>query len=822
MSWLLNTLVMRRTLILVCLSLLGSNVLLAQRIDSTLQSLITSPAAVSDLILEDTGNLLVAGNFTFVNGQPAARITRLRPDGARVTTFAAAFRDTLITALALQSDGKILVGGYVPAVGDQPERGVVLRLQSDGSVDPSFRPEVFNRRVLNIKALNEQTIVVGGLFSAHAGVRGSGLATLFPDGTLRQMIALDPPGATDTTLIYQVAPDPQGTGFYVSGNRGFEGVLHRIGANGVVDTTFQLNTVFDSGDFMTSIQELALVDNEVWLTTFTWEFNPQVVQLDETGQLLNRYTIPNPQDLVILPDGRPLVACTINGEPDVYLVEQNQLTRYLPGPAADDFVSKMVFAADGGLFVAGRYSFFKGFPSESIMKFSQAGTPDLSFNARLQRSGVVRNILELEDGRLLVAGEFTQINQQEAVHLARLFPDGSLDPSFAVNTIPRAYSVNDIALTPTGDIMVATQGRSFDDASYFPLLRLRPDGTINASFDTGLGDVTVGGIDGVVAMENGRIIAYGPFSINVDNGFYRQLAAFTASGDLDISFMDRFDLGAIHAVIRAGSGKWMFLGRDIRYEGGDPQAAVQIFSNGLLDPSFFSEIDAGSEVFSAVRLPSTKFIFSGRLSGLGASSSVFRLFPDGRIDRSFAWSTDESGEAPENWPRSIAPQAQDSFLISNHPGERDVLYLQMDTEGRLSSAFRVDYPAFTSTLLLPNDTTLLVGGRFINPGGGSGLLRILLNQERTLSTSLLSISPVDELNVFPNPASGGRFFVERPAKWFGPARLDVFTLAGEHIQQVMIHQPLQEVRLSPKQKGTFLLRLQHKGQTARSLLIIPN
>lgn len=813
---------MRRTCILTLLCFFLCHGLLAQRIDSSLQSLITTPATVTDMLLQNDGHLLVAGNFTFVNGERADRIVRLRPDGARQAGFAATFRDTIVTAMDIQSDGKILVGGFQPGRGDQPERGVVFRLLPTGELDPGFRAELFNRRVLQVKQLNEQTILVGGLFSSYAGLRGSGLVSLFPDGTLRQIIALDPPGAADTTDVYQVAPMPAGDGFYVSGNRGFEGIVHRLSPNGVIDTTFQVNTVFDSGDFMTSIQELALVGDEVWLASFTWEFNPQVVHLNADGQLLERYAVPNPQGLILLPDGRPLVSCEVDGEPDVYLVEENQLTPYLPGPAADDFVSKMAIASDGSLFVAGRYSFFKGFPSESIMKFTPAGAPDLSFNARLQRSGVVRKIIELDDGRLLVAGQFTQINQREAIHLARLFPDGSLDPSFAVNTVPRAYSVNDVVLADNGDIFLATEGRSFDDEPYFPLLRLNPDGTSNTSFTTGLAEVTVGGVDGLVVMENGRIVLHGPFSINDDGGFYRSLAAFRTSGELDTTFMNRFDLGEVHDILGAGQGKWLLVGRDIRYEGGDPRPAIQIFSNGLLDPSFFPEIDSGSEVFTAVRLPSTRFLLSGRLSGLGTNSSLFRLFPDGRIDRSFSWVPDTPGEGPQSWPRAIASQEQDSFLISNRPGEQGVLYLQMNPNGLQSDAYRVDYPAFTSTLLLPNDTTLLIGGRFVNPVGGSGLMRILLNQNPPLSTGLNTVSFAERLRVFPNPAAGGQFFVERPAAWQGPARLDIFSLSGQRLHQEVIRQPVQEVRLSPKNKGIFILRLQNGRQMARSLLVVPN
>lgn len=817
----MKTLAMRRTFFLLWLSLSLSCWLGAQRVDSSLQSLITAPATVSDLILQDDGHLLVAGNFTFVNGERVDRIVRLRPDGTRTPGFVTTFRDTVVTAMDIQSDGRILVGGYIPATDEEPERGVAFRLQPDGAPDPSFQPALFNRRVLQIKELNQTTIVIGGLFSAHAGLRGSGLVTLFPDGTLRQMITLDPPASPDTTDIYRVVPLPD-AGFYVSGNRGFEGVLHRIRPNGVLDTTFQVNTVFDSGDFMTSIQELQVVNGEVWLGTFTWEFNPQVVRLDSTGQLMQQFSVPNPQGLAVLPDGRALVTCVVDGEPDVYIAAEGQLTPYLPGPPADDFVSRMAVAPDGSLFVAGRYSFFKGFPLESIMKFTPSGNPDLSFSARLQRSGVVRQVMQLDDGRLLIAGRFTQVNQREAVHLARLFPNGDLDPTFAVNTLPRPYSVNAITRTPTGQILVATEGRSFDDAPYFPLVRLQDDGQIDPSFSTNLASAVVGDAEGVVAMDNGRILVYGSLSINADIGRYRQLLAFNTAGELDTAFMHRFDLGTIRDVIPAGSGKWLLVGSDIRHDGGDPRAALQIFSSGNLDASFFPEMDANSDVYRATRLPSTKLMLSGRLNGLGNSSSVFRLFPDGRIDRSFAWVPDRPGEVPTSWPRVIVPQAQDSFMISNRPGERDVLYLQMDQNGLQSDAYRIDYPAFTSSMLLPNDSTLLVGGNFVNPVGGSGLMRILLNQNPPLSTSLRDRFVAARLNIFPNPAPDGRFFVQRPTEWQGATRLEIFSLSGQLLEQATIRQPIQEIRLAPKSKGIFMVRLHNGQKTARSLLVVPH
>src|SRR5262249_20030760 len=65
------------------------------------------------------------------------RVLRLNANGALDSSFGASFSsDTFISTLALQPNGKILVGGY--AGGFSSQQRFVLRLNSDGSPDSSF------------------------------------------------------------------------------------------------------------------------------------------------------------------------------------------------------------------------------------------------------------------------------------------------------------------------------------------------------------------------------------------------------------------------------------------------------------------------------------------------------------------------------------------------------------------------------------------------------------------------------------------------------------------------------------------------------------
>ena len=94
----------------------------------------SSLANFSVLALQPDGRLLIGGAFFSHNGQPRSNLIRLNRDGTWDSTFtpAAATTAQSITSLALQSDGKILVtnGGVMP-----------LRLLPNGSLDSSFQPQ---------------------------------------------------------------------------------------------------------------------------------------------------------------------------------------------------------------------------------------------------------------------------------------------------------------------------------------------------------------------------------------------------------------------------------------------------------------------------------------------------------------------------------------------------------------------------------------------------------------------------------------------------------------------------------------------------------
>ena len=105
-------------------------------------------ASCQALAVQPDGKILVGGSFTMLGGggtgtTRAATLGRLNADGSLDTAFNPGAKRTVDT-MALQPDGKILVGGDFTTLGGggtgTTPRNRIGRLNADGSLDATFNP----------------------------------------------------------------------------------------------------------------------------------------------------------------------------------------------------------------------------------------------------------------------------------------------------------------------------------------------------------------------------------------------------------------------------------------------------------------------------------------------------------------------------------------------------------------------------------------------------------------------------------------------------------------------------------------------------------
>src|SRR5690606_5337296 len=140
---------------------------------------------VRRITLQPDGKILVGGGFTAFNGTAQNSLVRLNSDGTLDTSFnlGGGF-DNVVTPITLQPDGKILVGGSFTTFNGTAQNRIA-RLNSDGTLDTSFNIGTgFNSFVPSIALQPDGKILVGGNFTVFNGTTQNRITRLNSDGTL--------------------------------------------------------------------------------------------------------------------------------------------------------------------------------------------------------------------------------------------------------------------------------------------------------------------------------------------------------------------------------------------------------------------------------------------------------------------------------------------------------------------------------------------------------------------------------------------------------------------------------------------------------------
>src|SRR5437016_2833607 len=103
--------------------------------------------AIRVVVVQPNGKILIGGDFTTLspNGGVAVtrnKIARLNPDGTLDTAFNPNANNAVLS-IAIQADGKILVGGYFGSIGGQT-RNNIARLDATTGLADSFDPNANN------------------------------------------------------------------------------------------------------------------------------------------------------------------------------------------------------------------------------------------------------------------------------------------------------------------------------------------------------------------------------------------------------------------------------------------------------------------------------------------------------------------------------------------------------------------------------------------------------------------------------------------------------------------------------------------------------
>jgi uncharacterized delta-60 repeat protein len=338
---------------------------------------------VRDMAVQPDGKILIVGQFTSYNGTTCNHIARLNSDGSLDTSFAAGSgADNFVYAIAVQPDGKILIGGIFTSY-NGTARNQIARLNSDGSLDTGFDPgSGANYLVLAIAVQPDGKILIGGWFTIYNGAPRNRIARLNSDGSLDT--GFDPGlGANNWVESIVIQPDGKiliGGSFFIY-NWASRNRIARLNSDGSLDMGFDPGS--GANDLVESI----------------------AVQPDGKILIVGRFTSYNGTNR------NRIARLNSNGTLD---------TGFNTGSGASGQVRAIIVQPDGKTLMGGFFMSYNGINRNRIARLNSNGTLDMGFNTGSGANFSIWAIAVRPDGKILIAGGFTTYNGTPRNGIARL------------------------------------------------------------------------------------------------------------------------------------------------------------------------------------------------------------------------------------------------------------------------------------------------------------------------------------------------------------------------------------------------------------------
>lgn len=362
----------------------------AEPVDTTFTlgpSLSTTPRVA---VAQPDGKLILGGNFLLLNqGVAQFGLARLNVDGSLDTAFKPGAIDPngVVDAIAVQSDGKILIGGRFSSI-NSIARNRLARLNADGSLDANFTSGLTGiNGVTQIAVAEDGRVLVGS--------KSRSLQRLNADGALDStwteiLIPFGSGGASqsNTTIeAFDIQPDGRiivaATGsslpFSVPVNN-----VHRLNSNGTLDTAFSPIAI-GSNAALHALRVIA--DSRIMIA----------VTSGAVGTTVQRYSAAGLFDSVV----------TLSFSPD-------------------NLLTSVAFTPDGRTWISGTFTRVNNVGRNQLARLNADGTVDTTYNpgAGLRTSTgalpAAASLLALDDGRAVITGLFATINGIARPQVARL------------------------------------------------------------------------------------------------------------------------------------------------------------------------------------------------------------------------------------------------------------------------------------------------------------------------------------------------------------------------------------------------------------------
>ncbi|PWH86060.1 T9SS type A sorting domain-containing protein [Brumimicrobium oceani] len=389
--------------------------------------------------------------------------------------------------------------------------------------------------------------------------------------------------------------------------------------------------------------------------------------------------------------------------------------------------------SDNKLIAGGGFSMYNGIERYTLARLNPDGSIDSSFVVGTGFNDVVNSIALQSNGKIIAGGGFTSYNGNACNNIARLNADGTFDTSFNLGSgfnssmtgVPVPLWIEAIAIQ--NDDKIIASGR-FDEYNGIPvtvIVRLNPDGTLDNSFDPG--PQINGEFSSIVIQNNGKI-AVGGNCWSCNGTSINHILRLNSDGSMDSSFNPGIGFNSsINTLKLQNDGKIVAGGIFLAFNGNSAKYVARLNTNGSLDTSFDSGSLINNFVYSLAIQSDQKIVIGGKFTFQNGNGTnrVVRLNSDGSKDNSF-----DVGSGFDNRVYTVSIQNDGKVIAGgnfiSYNGTTQNRIARLNTDGSLDNNYNLGtgFNNRVNSIAIQNDGKIIGGGLFTS-FNGSVLKRVV-------------------------------------------------------------------------------------------------
>ena len=733
---------------------------------------------------QSDGKIIVGGEFTTYKSNTANYLVRLKGDGSIDNTFNTGTSfNGLVQAVKIQSDGKIIVVGNFTSYNGTPANGVI-RLNSDGSIDTGFNyGSGFNNTPFAVAIQSDGKIIIGGQFTTYNGVTSNRIVRLDSDGNRDATFLI---GTGFNNIVYAIEIQTNGKivigGTFTLFNAVTSNRIARLNSNGTMDAMFLTGTGMDKIVYALAIQKDGKIIAGGTFTTVNGVPNNRIIRLNTDGTTDNSFTIGT---------GFNGTVRSINTQLDDYILvggqfttyntkTQNRITRlyssgsidtlFRSGTGFDNNVYSCSYSTDGKIYSGGIFSIYNGNNSSSIIRLNNASdaksiinSDTIIVNVRVNTTNVSVDQSNIQ----FCEGSTATINASGAE--TYVWSNGLGTGSTLSYTPLNSTTVTVTGYSSDGCFSSATSNVIVDKNPVIDIwpknlsvcsqqnLTLTASGAQSYEWSHGLGSgssktvapinttiyiITATGSNSCTSTKQITVVAdkIDISLVSTDSSIcINQPITFTLSSQ-------KTGLGSMYNFFKNGisvqnsTSNTYFSNTLVDEDEIYCEVLAKPIGNGNIDTSFNIGTGFGAAVRTLAYQSDGKLIVGGEFNSYKSSTAnhIIRLNSDGSIDNSF-----NTGTGFNDYVYAIKIQRDGKIIVAGnftmYNGVSVNRIVRLNIDGSIDTGFQIGtgFNNIVFAIAIQSDEKILLGGQFTNYNGISSNRIIRLNSNGTIDTGYI-------------------------------------------------------------------------------------